>query len=245
MKSIPSHRISELLSDLDTIYAPKMPDEKLGGKSIEFALISGYIPLFTRWCRGNQDRLSDFIIKVMDSMYLFTKPRKSIVEYLKRCHSRFRALSSNGIIRIPNGWNVLRGKFERNKNENPSMSVEQIIEIMNLTKNQRKTLLQQIKMTDFISIGHVLKPIDLKTSELDPIFEININEVPLTDLQRLCVDAHMHGVWGWQTKLAEKTINQKTNKPYTKMSINNHFKDAIDAIRDYLGTKLTCISNCI
>jgi hypothetical protein len=47
----------------------------------------------------------------------------------------------------------------------------------------------------------------------------------------------MHGDWGWQTKLAAETLNQETGKPYTKMSVNNHFKAAIEAIKEYMDLR--------
>ena len=237
---VPASEHEQFLEDLKTVYIVKSQHSILNGQTIEDALVSGYIPLFTSWCNGNQDKLSEFIVKIMDSIYLYTKPRLSLIEYLKKCHrsmsARFTAEES-GIIKYPEKWNLLRLRFDENMCKNPTMSVEEVMNYMGLTKKQKNNLKQQIEITSTMSMSDCDKVIQDKVSEQIPNLGINLSDVPLTDLQRKSINAFMHCEWGWQTKLASETINPETGKPYSKMSINNNLKSAIEAIRNYMGLR--------
>jgi len=230
---------AQFLADLEVVYIVKKPHAELDWKTIEDALITGFIPLFTSWCRGKQDRLSEFLVKVIDSIYLYTKPKLSLIEYLKRCHSTISTkfmTNESSIIRYPEKWNLLRMRFDENVCKNPTLNTDEVMESMSLTKGQKKKLKQQIQMTSTLNLEDH-KSITCNKKEEMPILGINLDDVPLTDLQRRSVHAYMHGDWGWQTKLAAETLNQETGKPYTKMSVNNHFKAAIEAIKEYMDLR--------
>jgi len=229
-----------LKKDLDVILMPKfVKHEILDNKTIEMAFIDGYYKLFLKWCRGNEDLLQDFIVKVLNSMYLFTKQDKSLVQYLKMCYQRFRSSFSRNnaeqIICTPERWNNLRSSFEIKKIQNPYLSVNEVMDLMKLSKKQRLNLVRQMQTTSVIRINSLSNDqedlIVEKSHNVIPV--IDIQTAPLTELQKECVLAYMYDSWGWQTKLAGKSINPRTNKPYSKMAITNNLREAFDILREY------------
>lgn len=237
---IPVNLIDSLKKDLDVILMPKfVKHELLDNKTIEIAFIDGYYRLFLKWCRGNEDLLQDFIVKVLNSMYLFTKDDKSLVQYLKMCYQRFRSNFSRNnaeqIISTPERWNNLRSSFENKKIQNPYMSVNEIMDSMRLSKKQRLNLIKQMQTTNVIRINALTNNQEdlMIQKNNDVIPAIDIQSAPLTELQKECVLAYMYDNWGWQTKMAEKSINPRTNKPYSKMAITNNLREAFEILREH------------
>ena len=233
--------IEMLKDDMQIILAPKtIKHSCLDNRTIEMALIEGYYYLFAKWCKGNEDLLQDYIVKVLNSVYLFTKPEKSLVQYLKRTFHRFRSNHGRNklqqLITTPERWNLLRVSFENERIQNPYLSSNEVMDLMKLNKKQRTNLIQQMQVTNISRIdiecnNETNDPVAKKYQEIQTI---DINSAPLTKLQKDCIIAYMHDDWGWQTRMAEKSINPKTNQPYSKMAITNNLREALVILRDHV-----------
>lgn len=236
LERVPVVEHDQFLEDIRIVYTTKSPHEFLNGQTVEDALISGYIPLFTKWCMGKPDMVSEFLVKVLDSIYLYTKPECSLIEYLKFCYksiSKKSMMNNSSLIKYPVKWNFLRLSFDETLSKNPFMTVDEVMQSMNLTDVQKNKLRQQIDLTSTVSMSEFDSIQRIEQDEI-PTLGINLDDVPMTDLQRKSIDAYMSGDWGWQTKMAAETINPETGKPYSKMTVNNSFKAAIEAIKEYM-----------
>lgn len=245
LSEIPEHLHADLQGDLSDIIAPKNVNHQfLDGKTIEVSLIEGYHCLFAKWCKGNEDLLQDFILKALNSIYLFTNPEKSLIQYLKRAFQRFRSLQGKSrmqqLITMPDRWNFLRISFENERSQNPHLTINEIMDLMELSKKQRNNLVQQMQATNIARIDTECKndnndPVAKESKEIQ---KIDIESAPLTKLQKDCVMAYMHDSWGWQSKMAENNINPRTNEPYSKMSITNNLREAFGILRQQIDKNI-------
>lgn len=241
----------KLRSDADKIMVLKKKKfEEVGGRTIEETLIEAYFPLFRKWCRGNDDALSAFIVEALQAIYSFTKPSKSLVEYLKTTFNNFIGEfthSAMNIIHKPVRWGSLGKKFDSIRLQNPSLSEDEVIELMQVTSEEKGFVKSRNKFPNVWSIEKVGKNEDDSyevtvcrpkperyESELVALRDMDMSSIGLTELQKACVSAYSsHSQWHSHVPKSLIGLEPKNRREFTSIC-NAELEEALYIIQGHL-----------
>ena len=237
---IPENLIAEFENDRKTILIPKkVIFSELGNKTIEVAVIEGHIPLLYKWSYGDADIMQELFLKSIFALYYFTDETKEITSFLRRVASRYRShhINKNRLIVSPSRHYVLKNIVEQNMLQNPNKTREDVFEDLKLNSKQRRNVNSHITKCVVESLydsdGLRFDPV-ARQDESEVTFDISeIDNFPLSDLERKCVIASLNGKHGWKSELARSLVNPSTKRPYSKMTITHAFKTAISVIKKH------------
>lgn len=237
---IPENLIAEFENDCKTILIPKkVIFSELGNKTIEVAVIEGHFPLLYKWSHNDEDFMQELFLKSIFSLYYFTDETKEITSFLRKVALRYRShyINNNRLIVSPRRHHVLKDIVERNKLQNPNKTREDVFDDLNLNFKQRRIVNSHITKCVVESLydsdGLKFDPVATQ-NELEVAFDISeIDNLPLSDMERKCIIASLDGKHGWRSELARSLVNPSTKKLYSKMTITNAFKRAVSVIKKH------------
>jgi hypothetical protein len=241
---IPEDMRKEFLGDVETILVPKRTVfSELGGRSVETAVVEGYIPLLVKWSRGDDEYLSELICKVLQNIYYFDVSKANLSTYIGMINKTLKKTfaANNSIVRTPLEWGVINYNFDRAAEHDDGTSYDDLIKKLGITKRQKESMDSFKRFSGMKRISEMLGEIEEKSADMPQGSlamppEFNLDDVKgLSAIQTECVKAFMNGKKGWQSELSRRLINPKTKKPYSKMFIGVSFRKAIENIKKSIG----------
>ena len=241
---IPEDARKEFLCDVETILVPiRTVFAELVGRSVETAVVEGYIPLLVKWSRGDDEYLSELICKVLQNIYYFDVSKANLSTYIGMINKTLKKTfaANNSIVRTPLEWGVINYNFDRAAEQNDGTSYDDLIKKLGITKRQKESMDSFKRFSSMRRISDTSGEIEEKSTDTpegslatSPGF--NLDDVKgLSAIQMECVKAFMNGKKGWQSELSRRLINPKTKKPYSKMFIGISFRKAIENIKKSIG----------
>ena len=243
--NIPVNLLPSFLDDVKEILTIKNTVHPiLDNRNIEISVIEGYCPLLNEWSGNQDDMRQELIIQCLFCLYYFTDETKNLLSFIRKSllRARNRCINGNKLIRVPSKHFKLKRAIEKQKLINPSLSIVDICQKLQISERQFK-LLEENRVVDKVieslfdvdGLRHDVPARESECTENRSITEDQINNAPLSDLQRKVLIASLTGKHGWKSKLAKETINSSTNKPYSKMAITVAYDAAIKIMKEELN----------
>ena len=211
----------KLARSIEKIMIPKKKRfSRFGGRTVEETFVDAYLPLFKSWCRGNEDMLQSFLLHSVESLYSFTKPECSIVQYFRSAFSKFVGeylhVTTN-FIKKPFRWGSLGKKYDIAQSQNPSLSEDELVRLLKLSEQEVRFVKQRNKFPSFQGGEVVFQSLSAKENsggyhaELKALREMDIDSIGLTEIQRECVKAYSEHD-KWQSKVSKSLFDGESAK---------------------------------
>lgn len=251
---VPEDRYEEFLADIIIIRQVRNSDPLLEDRSIEFALLQNYSRLADKFARmwqrkhdinhlSYEDFLQECYLQVNEAMYGWFKDRGAdLTTYLwwSLKNRLINVVNQQGssLSHLTNSDIKLFNEFKKISEKNQSISQEKAIDLLNLSKTERKNLICAISSLRTIrgsddnmniiqsrSKNIVFFDRNVEENEQQEFVDHIIDESGLTNFERELIQHAMNPFYGWQSQLA-KRICPVTQKPYGRQRIGLILKGA-------------------
>jgi DNA-directed RNA polymerase specialized sigma subunit len=207
-----------------------------------------------------QDFLQEAYLQVIEAMYSWL-PEKGVdisTFIWVSLKNRMSNVVNQGNMFCPltNSDLELINRFEKTKKGMPeSFTFEQVVDELGLSSDDGKRL--NLLLSNIVFEGQhnmftenvvdqrydytsYRKDIDRENSETNNLIEqdyvLNVlNNANLNKIERKIIEAAMNPFPGWQTEFARKNISPSTNKPYSRMRVNQILKNAREKVANILN----------
>jgi DNA-directed RNA polymerase specialized sigma subunit len=235
-------------------------------RSIEYKMLCGHAPLarkhalsFGKRNYGGVCEIDDFyqeaLMAVLDAIYSYTEETAFTTFAWHAITRRLTtaANKANPFTPLTNEAMKLVRLFDKTANSfNGKVSDDEVYAKMNITESELAVLKDArrkiINGSQIVQEGEESSVVDYTEGrcgidgERDTVpcnYELYeaIDRAGLTELEREVILCTMYPYYGWQADLAKNTHNPKTGRPYSRMTINNVLKSALDKVKKAYSRK--------
>ena len=211
------------------------------------------------------DYLQEAYAIVLGSMYAFTRDDVDLSTFIWWClHNRMiNVTNQQGFIRLKNDDLALVVKYEKTKRDaGVPVTYDDVVKLMELSEDDSRhlsTLLSRVYTENQIALNvnaddysddeasggggdytacraGVTDHDETGPSDARMTVEDAIENAGLNDFEKIVVRASLEDdSHGWQIRLAEKSVNPNTGKPYSRMWVTMAKDSAMKKLREYLA----------